>query len=450
MKQELSDLSVRELALRLKQGQIVLTDVVDHVLAARAENASNPMFITVVPERELRKRAEELASLPTAVRAKMPLYGVPFVVKDNIDVVGYNTTAGCPEYAYRPDKNAFVVDRLLEAGAILVAKANLDQFATGLTGMRSVYGYPQNPYSPDHIVGGSSSGSGVAIACRTAHFSLGTDTAGSGRIPAGFLGIYGFRPSGGLLSNTGVVPSGRMLDSCSVFCRRSDDLRLVMAAAGVYDAADPFAKEMRGRRWSFKEPIVGVIEPREEYFLGDAEAKRVYAVGIERLRGLGYSIEQIDYEPFAEISDMTYKPELMSERAAVLGPFIEAHPEGTYSPVVKAALMNSIDCRAVDAYRLLHRRTELARRTELDTWSKVDLLALPTAPTIHRRSEVERDPAYASTSLGLFVNFAPHLGLPALSVPNAMRSDGLPSGLMLVGQNGDDGLLIDIAQNFAA
>lgn len=450
MKEELSDLSVRELVLRLKQGQITLTEVVDHVLAARAENASNPMFITVVSEQELRKRADELASLPAAVRGKMQLYGVPFVVKDNIDVVGYDTTAGCPQYAYRPDKNAFIVDRLLEAGAMLVAKANLDQFATGLTGMRSVYGFPQNPYSPDHIVGGSSSGSGVAIACKTAHFSLGTDTAGSGRIPAGFLGIYGFRPSGGLMSNTGVVPSGRMLDSCSVFCRWPDDLRLVTSAAGVYDAADPFAKEVLGRRRSFKDPIIGAIEPKEEYFLRDAEAKRVYAAGIGRLKGLGYSIEQIDYEPFAEISDMTYKPELMAERAAVLGPFIETHPEGTYSPVIKAALMNSTNCKAVDAYRILHRRTELARQIELDAWSRVDVLALPTAPTIHKRSEVERDPAYASTSLGLFVNFAPHLGFPALSVPNGMRSDGLPSGLMFVGQAGDDGLLVDVAERFAA
>lgn len=363
MKEELSDLSVRELVLRLKQGQITLTEVVDHVLAARAENASNPMFITVVSEQELRKRADELTSLPAAVRGKMQLYGVPFVVKDNIDVVGYDTTAGCPQYAYRPDKNAFIVDRLLEAGAMLVAKANLDQFATGLTGMRSVYGFPQNPYSPDHIVGGSSSGSGVAIACKTAHFSLGTDTAGSGRIPAGFLGIYGFRPSGGLMSNTGVVPSGRMLDSCSVFCRWPDDLRLVTSAAGVYDAADPFAKEVLGRRRSFKDPIIGAIEPKEEYFLRDVEAKRVYAAGIGRLKGLGYSIEQIDYEPFAEISDMTYKPELMAERAAVLGPFIEAHPEGTYSPVIKAALMNSTNCKAVDAYRILHRRTELRARS---------------------------------------------------------------------------------------
>jgi allophanate hydrolase len=164
---------------------------------------------------------------------------------------------------------------------------------------------------------------------------------------------------------------------------------------------------------------------------------------------LGYTTKQIDYEPFAEISDMTYKPELMAERTVVLGPFIESHAQGTYSPVVKDALKNAASCRAVDAYKLLHRRTELARRIELDTWSTVDVLALPTAPTIHKRSEVSRDPAYASTSLGLFVNFAPHLGLPALSVPNLMRSDGLPSGLMFVGQAGDDGLLIDMAQKFA-
>jgi allophanate hydrolase len=449
MKQELSDLSVRALSACLKGGAIKLSDVVNDVLDARERNASNPMFITTVPEQAIRKRAEELEAYSHAARTKMPLFGVPFVVKDNIDVVGYATTAGCPEYAYLPDRNSFVVERLLEAGAILVAKANLDQFATGLTGMRSVYGSPQNPYSAEHIVGGSSSGSAVAVACKTAHFSLGTDTAGSGRIPAGFTGIYGLRPSGGIVSNTGVVPSGRMLDSVSVFCRQADDLRVVMSAAGVYDAADPFSKEVPSRRRSFKEPVVGVIELKEVYFLSDKEASRNYVLGIERLRSLGYSIKQIDYEPFAEISDMTYKPELMAERTAVLGPFIEAHPQGTYSPVVKDALVNAGACRAVDAYKLLHRRTELARQIERDTWSTVDLLALPTAPTIHKRSEVLRDPAYASTSLGLFVNFAPHLGLPALSVPNMMRSDGLPSGLMFVGQAGNDGLLIDIAQHFA-
>jgi len=449
MTQELSDLSVRALSTHLRDGGIRLADVVKEVLDARERNVSNPMFITTVPEHAIQKRAEELESLSPAARAKMPLFGVPFVAKDNIDVAGYATTAGCPEYAYLPDRNSFVVDRLFEGGAILVAKANLDQFATGLTGMRSVYGSPQNPYSADHIVGGSSSWSAVAVACKTAHFSLGTDTAGSGRIPAGFTGICGFRPSSGIISNTGVVPSGRMLDSVSVFCRQPDDLRLVMSAAGIYDASDPFSKKVPGRRRSFDDPTVGVIDLKERYFLGDQEASRIYTLGLKRLKSLGYSLKQIDYEPFAEISDMTYKPELMAERAAVLGPFIESHPDGTYSPVVKNALTSAGNCRAVDAYKLLHRRTELARRVELDTWSTVDVLALPTAPTIHKRIEVLRDPVYASTSLGLFVNFAPHLGLPALSVPNAMRSDGLPSGLMFVGQTGDDALLIDIAQTFA-
>ena len=449
MTQGLSDLSVRALAARLREGDIKLPDIVDHVLEAREKHASNPMFITTIPEHALRSRAQELAALSPAARSKLPLFGVPFAVKDNIDVVGYPTTAGCPEYAYEPEKNAFVVDRLLDAGAILVAKANLDQFATGLTGMRSVYGHPQNPYSPDHIVGGSSSGSAVAVACKTAHFSLGTDTAGSGRIPAGFTGIYGFRPSGGILSNSGVVPSGRMLDSVSVFCRQPDDVRLVMSVAGAFDAADPFAREVSARPHALKEPIVGVIEHRDSYFLSDHEASRIYRLGIERLKSLGYRVETIDYEPFAEISDMTYRPACMAERTAILGPFIGAHPDGTYSPVVRDALMNAANCPATDAYKLLHRRAELARQIELDTWSKVDVLALPTAPTIHKRSEVIRDPAYASTSLGLYVNFAPHLGLPALSVPNAMRSDGLPSGLMFVGQAGDDRLLVEIAQNFA-
>ena len=447
--QDFSALSVRTLSAGLRQGNIGLDEVVDGVLDARTQNASNPMFIVTVPEKKLRERAEFLKGRSTSDREKMPLFGVPFAVKDNIDVVGYQTTAGCPEYAYALAKNAFIVDRLVEAGAVLVAKANLDQFATGLTGMRSVYGFPQNPYSPDHIIGGSSSGSAAAVACKTCHFSLGTDTAGSGRIPAGFTSIYGYRPSGGILSNSGVVPSGRMLDSVSVFSRHPDDIRVVMSAAAALDLTDPFSKEVLARRQTFEIPRVGVIEVTGRYFLDDKEAMRVYRLGIERLGELGYSIETIDYEPFKEISDMTYKPEIMAERTAVLGPFIESNPNGTYSPVVREALLNASKCRAIDAYRLLHRRTELARQIELETWSRVNVLALPTAPTIHRRSEVLRDPAYASTSLGLFVNFAPHLGYPALSVPNGMRNDGLPSGLMFVGQSGDDGALIDLAQHYA-
>src|SRR6266436_1868771 len=301
--QDFSALSVRTLSAGLRQGNIGLNEVVDGVLDARTQNASNPMFIVTVPEKKLRERAEFLKGRSTSDREKMPLFGVPFAVKDNIDVVGYQTTAGCPEYAYALAKNAFIVDRLVEAGAVLVAKANLDQFATGLTGMRSVYGFPQNPYSPDHIIGGSSSGSAAAVACKTCHFSLGTDTAGSGRIPAGFTSIYGYRPSGGILSNSGVVPSGRMLDSVSVFSRHPDDIRVVMSAAAALDLTDPFSKEVLARRQTFEIPRVGVIEVTGRYFLDDKEAMRVYRLGIERLGELGYSIETIDYEPFKEISD---------------------------------------------------------------------------------------------------------------------------------------------------
>ncbi len=279
--QDFSALSVRTLSAGLRQGNIGLDEVVDGVLDARTQNASNPMFIVTVPEKKLRERAEFLKGRSTSDREKMPLFGVPFAVKDNIDVVGYQTTAGCPEYAYALAKNAFIVDRL-------------------------------------------GSGSAAAVACKTCHFSLGTDTAGSGRIPAGFTSIYGYRPSGGILSNSGVVPSGRMLDSVSVFSRHPDDIRVVMSAAAALDLTDPFSKEVLARRQTFEIPRVGVIEVTGRYFLDDKEAMRVYRLGIERLGELGYSIETIDYEPFKEISDMTYKPEIMAERTAVLGPFIES------------------------------------------------------------------------------------------------------------------------------
>lgn len=441
--------SIRSLVQKAITGELHPLTIVDEVIHRLERQRNNPIFISTTSAEALRRRAEELEALSPAQRALLPLYAVPFAVKDNIDVAGIPTTAGCPEYAYVPEKNAFVVDRLLAAGGILMGKCNLDQFATGLTGMRSVYGSPVNPYSPDHVSGGSSSGSAVAVSCGIVQFSLGTDTAGSGRIPAGFNNIVGYRPSSGLLSASGVVPCAKSLDTVSVFGNCADDVRRVLSVVAGFDPLDAYSVDMAMRAQSVADPVFGVIEVREEHFLGDEQAQAAYVRGVERLKALGHRVEVIDFKPLKELSDMTYFGPSMAERTAVLGDFISSHPDAQYTPVVRNALMKASEFSAVDAFKMIHRVKELERQIDLEVWSRVDLLCIPTAPTIHTRETVMRDPAYGSTSLGAYTNFAPFLGIPAVSVPNGFRPDGLPTGIMFVARRADDTRLLQFAESFA-
>jgi allophanate hydrolase len=423
--------------------------IVDEVLHRLERQKDNPIFISTTSPEALRRRADELAQLSAEERATQPLFGVPFAVKDNIDVAGVPTTAGCPEYAYTPNKTAFVVERLLAAGGILVGKCNLDQFATGLTGMRSVYGSPVNPYSPDHVSGGSSSGSAVAVSSGIVQFSLGTDTAGSGRIPAGFNNIVGYRPSSGLLSSSGVVPCARSLDTISIFGNDIDDARRVLAVAAGFDLEDPYSVDLLPAAVPVTAPVFGVLEPRDDLFLGDPQARAAYVKAVARLQALGHATVTVDYAPFKEISDMTYFGPSMAERTAVLGDFISSHPDASYTAVIRDALVKAGEFSAVDAFKMLHRIKVLERQIDRDTWSKIDLLCIPTSPTIHTRGVVRQDPGYGSTSLGPYTNFAPFLGLPAVSVQNGFRPDGLPTGIMFVGRRADDVRVLQVAEAFA-
>lgn len=441
--------NIRKLVQKTIKDELHPLTIVEEIIHRLERHKHNPIFISKVSMEALHQRALELERISPEEKANMPLYGVPFAVKDNIDVAGMPTTAGCPEYAYTPKENAFVVDRLLSAGAILVGKCNLDQFATGLTGMRSVYGNPVNPYSNDHVAGGSSSGSAVAVSTGIVQFSLGTDTAGSGRIPAGFNNIVGYRPSSGLLSSSGVVPCAKSLDSVSVFGRCVDDVRRVLNVASGFDAADPYSADIKTRQENFTLPVIGIIDPQKDYFLGDEQAQSAYERGIDHLKSLGYELEIIDYDLFKEISDMTYFGPSMSERAAVLGDFISNNPGATYTAVVKDAISNAGKFSASDAFAMLHRLKYLERKIELEVWSKIDMLCVPTAPTIHTKEAVNENPAYGSTSLGAYTNFAPFLGIPAISVPNGFRADSLPTGIMFVGKKAGDIPLLELAEAFS-
>lgn len=435
------------LAAGLNRADLDPPRIADDVIWQMQHHRDNPIWTDIVLPTAIRERARQLTDLPGEARRSLPLYGIPFAVKDNMDIAGMRTSAGCPQFSYVPGRTATVVQRLLDAGAMLVGKTNMDQFATGLTGMRSPYGSPINPYSAHHIPGGSSSGSAVAVASGIVPFALGTDTAGSGRVPASFCGVIGFKPSKGLLSTSGIVPACRTLDCVSIFARTVGDARAVFSVAAAFDPDDPFSRRYVTPGVSLTRPTIGVLSDKEKACLTDRSAAAAYERAVLRLEKLGLLTIEIDFEPFREAAQMLYFGPWMAERLAVLGDFIASCPHADYVEVVRDAIADAARYSAVDAFRAMYRLKSLARDTD-KTWSEVDFLCLPTTPTIFTRSEVERDPARTSTQLGYYTNFVNLLDLTAISVPNGLRPDGLPTGIMFVGPTFSDAPLLDLAGMF--
>jgi len=361
----------------------------------------------------------------------LPLFGVPFAIKDNIDVAGHPTTAGCPAFAYKPEATATVVRRLQHAGGILVGKTNLDQFATGLTGTRSPYGALSSVFDPDYIAGGSSSGSAVAVAARLVAFALGTDTAGSGRVPAAFNGITGLKPTRGLVSTAGVMPACRSLDCVSILARTVEDAARVLDVARALDAADPYSREPGpppgplGASFRFGVPAAPQLE-----FFGDEAAGRLYERALERLEALGGRRVTIDLAPFRAAADLLYSGPWVAERLAALGTFFDAHPEDIH-PVVRAIVGRASAMTAVDVFAGMYRLEKLRRQAEAQ-WAGMDVLALPTTGTIYRHAAVEADPVRLNSNLGYYTNFVNLLDCCALAVPAGTRPSGLPFGISLI------------------
>jgi allophanate hydrolase len=382
-----------------------------------------------------------VAALDPAAMNSLPLYGIPFVIKDNIDLAGAATTAGCPGFAYTPAQSAFVVQRLLDAGAIPLGKTNLDQFATGLVGTRSPYGPCRNSFNADFISGGSSSGSAVAVAAGLASFSLGTDTAGSGRVPAAFNNIVGLKPSNGRLSTRGVVPACRSLDCVSVFALTPEDAGSVLDAAEGYDAADPYSRTVGDRKlngWR-----VGVPRRDQLQFFGDAEYARLFDAAVRRLENLGADVKEIDFDPFLEAARLLYEGPWIAERYAAVGSFIDAHA-GAVHPITRQIIEAGKRPSAAAAFEGEYTLKRLRRQTE-PVWSQVDLVATPTAGTIYRLAELEADPLRLNANLGYYTNFMNLFDLSGVAVPAGFRADGLPFGITLVGPRGADRDLLQIA-----
>ena len=410
----------------------------------RCAAADPAIWIARVPDEELIAAAERLEqSDPT----DLPLWGIPFAVKDNIDAAGLETTAGCPAYAYRPERDAFVVKQLRDAGALLIGKTNLDQFATGLVGTRTPYGIPGNAFDARYVSGGSSSGSALAVANGLASFALGTDTAGSGRVPAAFNDLIGLKPSCGLLSTTGVVPACRSLDCVSIFALDAEDARAVLAVAAGYDASDAFARALSLAPADAGNGVagwrLGVPKPEQREFFGNEDAAGLFEAFCARMAAEGATLVPVDFAPFAEVAALLYQGPWLAERFLAVGAFIAGHPDAVH-PVTRDIVLAGSQPSAADAFRAFYRLAEL-RRQVAPLWGDIDALLTPTAGTIYTIDELAADPVSLNTNLGYYTNFVNLLDLAAVAIPAGFQANGLPFGVTVSAPAGDDLRLLSLA-----
>jgi allophanate hydrolase len=448
--QELPSLDLTSLQAAYASGRLKPSDLVDRIAAALDARSGPGVWIHKVPAAELRAAALALEARKSAGQP-MPLYGIPFAVKDNIDVAGLPTTAACPAYARPAAATAPVVKRLLDAGALLVGKTNLDQFATGLVGVRSPYGVPPNPFDPRYIVGGSSSGSAAAVARGVVSFALGTDTAGSGRVPAGFTNLVGLKPSPGLLSTRGVVPACRSLDCVSVFALTCEDAAAVTAVAAAHDPQDPYSRPAPSSlRW--EDPIdapslrFGVPAAAHLDFFGDRQQAVSFEKAMSRLRQMGVLLHEVDLGQFFEAAELLYDGPWIAERLAGLEEFVEKNPEALL-PVTRGILLEGKKVSGTQAFAGQQRLAAL-KQSVRPLWNRIDVLVVPTAPGIYRIEDVEREPRSLNKRLGRYTNFVNLLDLAALAVPSGLRDDGLPAGITFIGPWGSDGRLAALGSQY--
>lgn len=378
--------------------------------------------------------------------ADLPLYGIPFAIKDNIDLAGIPTTAACPEYAYTPVKNATVVQKLIDAGAIPVGKTNLDQFATGLVGTRSPYGAVKNSFDPDYISGGSSAGSAVSVALGMASFSLGTDTAGSGRVPAAFNNLVGHKPTCGLLSTQGVVPACRTLDCVSIFALTAQDAATVLDSAQGFDEEDTYSRKAVSTELplSLDVPFVfGVPRQDQLAFFGNTETPKLFQQAIKQLEAIGGKAVEIDFAPFLETARLLYEGPWVAERYAAIQDFFENKPDAIF-PVTKKIIGGAIKFSAVDTYNSQYKLKALQRKADA-VWNDIDLIVTPTAGTIYKIDEVNAEPVICNSNLGYYTNFMNLLDLSATAIPTGFQSNGLPFGITICAPAFNDAQLLTLA-----
>jgi len=437
--------TVAEIVVAHRDGIVSPQQTVSRSYARLRALADPGVFITLRAEAEA---VAEAGALEPERRGA--LYGVPFAVKDNIDVAGMPTTAACPAFAYQPEVDAHVVAKLRAAGAIVIGKTNLDQFATGLVGLRTPYPPPRNALRADLIPGGSSSGSAVAVAAGIAPLALGTDTAGSGRVPAMLNNIVGLKPSLGLISTRGVVPACRTLDCVSIFALDVDDAWTALGACAGYDRGDPYSREMPlGAPGAMPKAMrLGVPRKSQRLFFGDARAEADYEAALARLAKLGAMLTEIDMAPFYETARLLYEGPWVAERYLAARSVLDKKPEALH-PVTRAIIAPGADVRASDAFAAFYRLAEL-RRAAAEIFAAIHALALPTAPTVYTCAQVLADPIALNSRLGTYTNFVNLLDLCGMAVPAVLHDDGTPFGVTFLAPAGCDALTASIAEAFHA
>lgn len=433
------DLSTLEAAYA---GGLTPETVLRQIHARLAAIDDPAIFIDLIPLSEVLAHAR---ALPPRDLGKYPLWGIPFAIKDNIDLAGRPTTAACPAFAYVPGEDATLVARLKAVGAIPVGKTNLDQFATGLVGVRSPYGVPRNAFDSDIVPGGSSSGSAIAVAQGLASFSLGTDTAGSGRVPAGLNNLVGLKPSLGALSTRGVVPACRTLDCVSIFALSVGDARKVFDIAAGYDAADPYS---RPRVPNNSAPMrrVGVPRNADRLFFGDTTMQAAFEAAISQFASLNVEMIDIDMSDFFAVAQLLYEGPWVAERRAAIRDFMDKHPDALH-PVTRAIINKADSISATDTFVAMYRLVELRRKTE-PVWSEIDALMVPTAPLAPTLTDLVADPITPNSRLGTYTNFVNLLDLAALAVPGPFRTDGFPAGVTFIAPRDSDHRLADLGARF--
>jgi allophanate hydrolase len=440
------DMGIDALRAQYVEGKVTPEQIMEDIRQRAEQYKDHNIWIHQLSQAEQSVWLEGLKEKPLDTH---PLWGIPFVIKDNIDLAGIPTTAGCKEFAYTPDVSAQVVQQLIDAGAIPVGKANLDQFATGLNGTRSPYGACHNSFNYDYVSGGSSSGSAVSVALGLASFSLGTDTAGSGRIPACFNNLVGVKPSIGLLSATGLVPACRSLDCITIFSYNTDDANLVLSVAEGFDERDgysranPFLNQARQYGLRTGSLTVGVIPEHQLKFFGDEGYQKAYEATLEKLKGEGFSFQEIDFAPFDEIAKLLYEGPWVSERYIAAQPLIDEKPEAIF-PVVREIIAPGGKPPATSLFKAQYRINDL-KQICLAQMAQVDCLLTPTAGRHFTVAEMLAEPIKHNSELGYYTNFMNLLDLASIAVPTMMTENDMPFGITLVGSTFSDRELMSIA-----
>ncbi|MGD1854634.1 MAG: allophanate hydrolase [Leptolyngbyaceae cyanobacterium] len=445
-------LTVSSLQRSYSKESLTPVQVIKTIIAKLKQRGDDGIWTYTLSEKTLIERAVALTNISASQRSQLPLWGIPFSVKDCIDVAGTPTSAACPAFAYDATQTNPAVQKLLDAGAILIGKTNLDQFATGLVGIRTGYTTPHNAFSKDYIPGGSSSGAALSVAHGLVSFAIGTDTGGSGRVPAGLNNIVGLKPTRGLLSTRHTVEACKTLDCLSIFSLTATDAQAVLEIAQGYDPDNPFSRpaSVPPASLSAYRPQqafrFGVPRSNQREFFGNGDVETCYDKATKTLKDLGGTCIEIDYEPFLQANSLLFNGPWVAERYASVGAFVEANPNSVY-PTTREIILKAKDKTASQAFEGIYAMETLKRKLQ-PLWQEIDCLVVPTTGTVYRIEEIEKEPLRLNSNLGYYTNFVNLLDLSAIAIPNGFQSNGIPTGITFIAPPYSEDYLIGLGSAF--